>query len=92
MVVLGILLVLAGLLSGLVLDNSMDIGSIHNVDMNQLGWILFGVGAASILFGLWVNLMYTNTSHVEEHDVLVDKVPGEEPRKIVRRRKRPPVV
>lgn len=86
MVVFGIFLMVLGAICEWIVDNSVTIND-HSFNMDTLGVILLVLGGLSVLIGLISLAMYTNTSHVESHDVLVEEEPVVE-RPVVRRRKR----
>lgn len=85
MVVLGIVFLLFGAVSSWIVDDRLMIGS-QAVNMDSVGVIFMLLGALSILLGIIWMAMATNTSHKEEHDLIVEKVPDEEP-VVVKRRK-----
>lgn len=100
MIGVGLVFLVIGAISEWVVDNHVMVGN-QNLDMDAIGLIFLFVGGLGVLIGLAYMAMATNTTHVEEvhkdvlkrdyidedvhHDVVVDKVPGEEPKKIVRR-------
>lgn len=86
MVVFGIFLLVLGSISEWISDNSVTIGD-KAIDMDALGVILLVLGALSVLIGIAIYAMATNTSHYEEH--VVDEVPPvvEEKPVVVKRRK-----
>lgn len=87
MVILGIILLALGGISRWAMDNRLDVGD-QVWNMDTIGAVLLFAGALSIILGAMWMAMATNTSHREEHDVIVDKVPDEDPVVIKRRRPR----
>lgn len=69
MLVLGILLLLLGAISGFVAPDRVVAGITW--DMNAIGWILFMLGIVSIVLGVWIEYMYGHwhSRHDEVRDV-----------------------
>ena len=91
MVALGIFFLLVGSISSWIIDDRVMLGS-QAINMDSVGLIFLLLGALSVLLGIIWMAMATNTTHrsVSEHDVVVDKVPDEEPVVIKRRKPRKP--
>lgn len=97
MIGIGLIFLVIGSICEWAVDNSVMIGN-KSVNMDVIGWIFLLVGVLGIIIGLANTAMFSNTSHTEvqrsysdedvHHDVIVDKVPGKEPKKIVRRYKK----
>lgn len=64
MVVFGIVLLIAGAIAEFVADNQVMVGN-QSWDMDTIGIIAMGFGVLSLLVGLIIAAMYTNTSHIE---------------------------
>ena len=69
MLVLGILLLLLGAISGFVAPDRVFVGI--GWDMNAIGWILFLLGIVSIALGVWIEYMYGHwhSRHDEVEDI-----------------------
>lgn len=74
MVVFGIFLLVAGAIAEFVANNHVMVGN-QSWDMDTIGMIAMIFGVVSILIGLAVTAMYTNTSHVEKDIVDINKRP-----------------
>jgi hypothetical protein len=70
MIIFGILLLVAGAIAEFVADNHMMVGN-QSWDMDTIGMIAMLFGVVSILVGLAVTHMFTNTTHVERD--VIDK-------------------
>lgn len=94
MVGIGLIFLVIGAISEWAVDNHIMVGN-RSVDMDVIGGIFLVVGVLGIVIGLANTAMFANTSHTEvkrsfsdddvHHDVIVDRVPDEKPKKVVRR-------
>lgn len=63
-------------------------GEAHSLHVDTIGMILMAVGLVTLLLSVAYNFMSVSPVDEEEHDVIVTKKPGQEPKKIVRKKSR----
>lgn len=84
MIIFGIVLLVAGAIAEFVANNHVMVGN-QSWDMDTIGMIAMGFGVASILIGLIVTSMFTNTSHYEK-DVIDKRVVDDTPPVVIVKR------